>query len=166
MKSEWQITLSKIFNAETDSLIELARIAGSNPKDFYKNADLRGVRVKKAELESLPLETMDMEGAIISDVFESEEELIDCMQLFEELGSSASFAQTHSIVARILTYESYTLEMAKKFMTSVQNNNQVSWIVEDQDLRELIAAIRNSPEVKFSKSTLNDLKSITEKLLH
>jgi hypothetical protein len=56
--------------------------------------------------------------------------------LIEELSSSSSFAQTHSLIAKLSNYEGFTQKQAEDLARALVNNNQVNWIIDDVDVYE------------------------------
>jgi hypothetical protein len=56
--------VADIANSDETDLIQLAVIAGCNPKDFYVGADLRGVDIRGQDLTKLDLTGADFSGVV------------------------------------------------------------------------------------------------------
>jgi len=59
----------------------------------------------------------------------------DKKDLIEALCNSGSFAMTHAIIAQMENYVDWSLDEADELCTAVKNNNQISWIFMDDDVR-------------------------------
>lgn len=55
--------------------------------------------------------------------------------LIEKLSSSGSFATTHSIIAALSKYNSYSAKQAEDLANALLLNNQIRWIASDDDVR-------------------------------
>lgn len=61
--------------------------------------------------------------------------------LIDALIESTTFAQSHSIVAELNRYDSFTPDEASRVLTGGMENNQVRWLATDDDLRELLGKV-------------------------
>ena len=61
--------------------------------------------------------------------------------LIERLGLSDSFSETHGIVAQLSRYPEFTPEERLALIDAVVSNNQVSWIVHDDDIQRFVEAL-------------------------
>ena len=62
--------------------------------------------------------------------------------LIESLAKSGSFATTHAVVGALLKQTAFTTEQAEELVSIAQLNNQVGWIIGDQDVKELYVKIQ------------------------
>lgn len=161
MRNDWEDIAVRILNAHTESLIELARIADSDPVEFFRGADLSGVPVALSEAIQLQLSDEQVDEIdLIDDQLPPEYET-ETLNILNELVFSGSFANTHTIVARIIPRKVFGVESIKMFLHAVQENRQVSWIIGDDDLVQLIHLMLVSPVVQVRR----DLRSQLETLL-
>ncbi|MDX1949900.1 MAG: PIN domain-containing protein [Rickettsiales bacterium] len=56
-------------------------------------------------------------------------------RLIEKLSSSSNFAITHSIIANLSNYEGFTQKQSEDLFQALLNNNQIKWIIEDEDVK-------------------------------
>lgn len=62
--------------------------------------------------------------------------------LIEKLAKSGSFATTHAVVGALLKQTAFTTEQAEELVSIAQLNNQVGWIIEDNDVKSLYVKIQ------------------------
>ncbi|MCK0119462.1 hypothetical protein MWU61_02845 [Loktanella sp. F6476L] len=65
--SDWQTKLLAILHADTDDLGELAKIAGTDPRTFYRGANFRDADLTKQNLLNYDLSDSQIERAEITD---------------------------------------------------------------------------------------------------
>jgi len=58
--------------------------------------------------------------------------------LIEELENAGSFVMTHDVVARLAAFRYFSLDEAKAILEAAAGNNQVSWILTDEDVAQFI----------------------------
>ena len=63
--------------------------------------------------------------------------------LIEKLAKSGSFATTHAVVGALLKQTAFTTEQAEELVSIAQLNNQVGWIIGDNDVKDLYVKIQN-----------------------
>ena len=82
---DWEATVRKLMLADTSDLVELARIAGRDPKTFYVDANFRGARVTQAEREALGLavEIKTLPKDLGPSISAIEEEIDNCVSELE-----------------------------------------------------------------------------------
>jgi len=82
-------------------------------------------------------------------------------ELIEDLATSGSFASTHSTIAELESYGYFSLEEVKRLLGAAISNNQVSWVLGDDDLLEFYhrVAIPRREEIRDKK-----LKSILDRV--
>lgn len=76
----------------------------------------------------------------------------DKQKLIDELYESDSFASTHGIIASLKKYSGWTEQQVERICSALVNNNQVSWIIEDQDILDFY----NTIVAKFNYEELSD----------
>lgn len=76
--------------------------------------------------------------------------------LISKLSSSSTFADTHTAVAKLNQFTDFTDTQANAIISAAANNNQVHWILSDDDVRVLIESViaeredrLGSPELDF-----------------
>ena len=69
--------------------------------------------------------------------------------LIIELGNSTNFARTHELVARLNRYADYTEAQLNQIVESSMTNNQVAWIIGDEDVKEFLTKILTGNEDKI-----------------
>lgn len=85
-----------------------------------------------------------------------EEEQID--KLIGELASVGSFAQTHSVVSRIMSLRRhFAPRHFKQAMRAALSNNQVYWISGDADVRDFLDFLIDNGKLKLSADALSRL---------
>lgn len=157
---DWQQTLIRIMESNSDDLFELARIAGYDPVSFYCSADFRGVRVTTSEIRALELTDNNLDGAyIVEDELDAERDIL-AKKYMDELRMSGSFAQTHSVVAQLLRLGPFSGTAIDLYMDAVENNTQVQWIMSDDDLVQLAAKIDSSSAARYSSDRLERLRQV------
>lgn len=60
------------------------------------------------------------------------------MELINALGNSSCFATTHALVAKLDDFDFFSLHETKILLESAHQNDQVRWIIGDQDVSALI----------------------------
>ena len=60
------------------------------------------------------------------------------MDLINALGNSSCFATTHALVAKLDGFDFFSLHEAKLLLEATHQNEQVRWIVTDQDVSALV----------------------------
>lgn len=87
------------------------------------------------------------------------EEVSTLDRLIEELSVASSFAQTRSIVARIMSLRSYFApRQFRRAMRAALSNNQVYWISGDSDVKEFFDFLIERGQLRLSASALSKLE--------
>lgn len=60
------------------------------------------------------------------------------MELINALGNSSCFATTHALVAKLDGFDFFSLHEAKMLLEAAHQNEQVRWIITDQDVSALV----------------------------
>lgn len=63
------------------------------------------------------------------------------LRAIQALETSASFTDTHSVVARLARYDLFSPEQAKLLLRNAAANSQVRWIAGDEDVRALLRRV-------------------------
>ena len=53
------------------------------------------------------------------------------------LETSPNFATTHNAIAQLSAIDDYTPQELRRLITAYQANNQIHWILEDEDVKQL-----------------------------
>lgn len=61
--------------------------------------------------------------------------------LISELESSKNFVQTHSIVHNLSKFRTWNTEQKQRILAAVENNPQVGWIIEDEDISSFLNSL-------------------------
>jgi predicted nucleic acid-binding protein len=72
-----------------------------------------------------------------------------------DLGSSPSFADTHSIISQLSQAKHFTSRQVEKLIEAAEENSQVSWIISDADVASFYQRLRD----KHSSSLSPDFKT-------
>jgi len=79
-----------------------------------------------------------------------------------DLASSGSFAQTHSVVARLNRFTDYSAAQINDIVSAVVNNRQVSWILEDKDVGSFVEGVILGKEDRIDANNLQRLRELIE----
>jgi predicted nucleic acid-binding protein len=63
--------------------------------------------------------------------------------LIQALASSGTFASTHNVVAKLAEYGDFTASQANDIVNAALSNNQVLWIIGDNDVRDFLSRVVN-----------------------
>lgn len=80
--------------------------------------------------------------------------------LIQQLAISLKFAQTHRIIARLSQYSEFTPIQVNDIVEAAITNNQVYWIVEDQDVEEFLTSVIDGRENQIDPDNLKELKHL------
>ena len=72
--------------------------------------------------------------------------------LINDLAESGSFATTHSVVARLATYSSFSKGQRAQLLDAALANNQVYLIAEDKDVREFMDKVLAGHEAELDEA--------------
>ena len=76
----------------------------------------------------------------------------------QKLAASGSFAQTHSLVARLRRFSEFTATQINDVVEAVVSNSQIFSIIDDLDVNRFVRAIVEGNEDKIDESNLKMLK--------
>jgi predicted nucleic acid-binding protein len=83
-------------------------------------------------------------------------------KLISALAGSESFAQTHSIVSRFNQFTEFTDGQIDQIIYAMLSNNQVYWILRDEDVYEFGSRIAEKAGDKVSTNNLSLLKDLLD----
>jgi len=148
----WESLLSKIGSGDDLCIV-------SDDKDFKSKSNARKlspflrrewVDLGKGELffyERLSLFFKD-KFPTIHVALETDKEL-----LIKSLSESCSFSETHEIVVRLAKYSEFSAAQTNDILTASLENSQIRWIIDDDDVAQLLKEI-----IKSHKSQLDSIK--------
>jgi len=67
-------------------------------------------------------------------------------RLINELAASGSFATTHSAIAKLGQYTEFTDDQVNLIVAAIVSNNQVHWIIEDEDVNQFARRVIENRE--------------------
>lgn len=86
--------------------------------------------------------------------------------IIEMLENSGSFATTHRIIEQMAVYDDWTIEHVEKIAQVARRNNQISWILSDDDISEFMKKLLNplvgervSEEIEWLRTRLGITES-------
>ena len=134
-----------VYNSETKDKSKVFRMLDEKRIKYYVPADYN----ENSQLEQLVKMIIDrtisnemLEEFYFECVSEKDEEIkgqseetIKIDGLINRLEDSMSFANTHDIIAKLRVYENWTDEQKTKLVKIALNNNQVTYILKDKDVK-------------------------------
>lgn len=82
--------------------------------------------------------------------------------LIRELADSPNFAYTHSVIAKLDKYAEFSPIQASEIAQASLLNNQVNWIIEDEDVNRFLKRIVKDYESKIDSDYLVTLKAMLD----
>lgn len=147
-----------VYNTETRDKTKVYKMMRDNRIRYFAEADysegkeldvlLRAIIDRTASnerLENLHYENKRDFRKAEKDESEEEKHRKEDMAALEESGS---FAETHSIIARLQKYEGWEDQEAEKLLKAARKNSQVLYILRDSDLSEFYKKIIGGMAVK------------------
>lgn len=83
--------------------------------------------------------------------------------LIQRLSESYSFARTHEIIAKLLTQSEFSPTQVERLIDIAQTNNQVGWIVDDDDVHEFYVLLSQKYGKEIQQDAAQKLTTIVEK---
>jgi len=80
--------------------------------------------------------------------------------LIRDLARSDSFAQTHAIIAKLRQYADFSMSQVNAIVQAAISNNQVYWIIDDQDVREFLTEVIKGKEDHIEPESLAELRRL------
>lgn len=85
-------------------------------------------------------------------------------RLISELADSGSFAITHSIIAKFNQYTDFTNDQLNQIITACLSNNQVYWIIKDEDVNQFICHLIEGKEENIDNTNLKLLQDLLSEI--
>lgn len=156
-----------VYNSETKDKSKVFRMLDENrikyfaPADYTKGADLECL-VKKIIDRTVVNETLedihfDCIEKKISETKDQSEEDIKKEELIDKLEDSSSFSNTHAIIEQMSVIKEWTEDQKYKLSKIALENNQVTYILKDVDVRDFYCMIcenNNSKEAERIKEII------------
>lgn len=140
-----------VYNSETKDkskvfrMLDEKRIKYYVPADYNENSQLEQLvkmiidrTISNEMLEEFYFECVSEKDKEIKG---QSEETIKIDGLINRLEDSMSFANTHDIIAKFRVYENWTDEQKTKLVKIALNNNQVTYILKDKDVKKFYEAV-------------------------
>lgn len=156
-----------VYNSETKDKSKVFRMLDENrikyfaPADYTQGADLECL-VKKIIDRTVVNETLedihfDCIEKKISETKDQSEEDIKKEELIDKLEDSSSFSNTHAIIEQMSVIREWTEDQKYKLSKIALENNQVTYILKDADVRDFYCMIcenNNSKEAERIKEII------------
>lgn len=158
-----------VYNSKTKDKSKVFRMLEENRIKYYEPADYK----KGSELEKLVQMIIDRTASnelleevhfnCISEKNEEtkhqSEETIQKTKLINDLEDSMSFANTHDIIKQLSEYKNWTDEQKNRLVTIALENNQVTYILKDRDVRSFYKSICQNLDSDESSEIIEILNS-------
>lgn len=160
-----------VYNAETKDKSKVFRMLDEDRIKYFAPADYTA----GSKLEKLVKQIIDRTIANekledfhfscvsekINETKEQSEEELRKEELIDKLEDSESFANTHVVIKQLLEIKEWSENQKAKLFKIALENNQVTYILKDGDVKKLYSAIckdDNSEEAKNIKDIINEKK--------
>jgi hypothetical protein len=80
--------------------------------------------------------------------------------LIRDLVNSGNFARTHSAIASLRRFDSFSPAQLNEIVSAAIANNQIAWIVDDQDVKEFLTGLISGQEDKIDPENLRVLQEL------
>lgn len=158
-----------VYNSKTKDKSKVFRMLEENRIKYYEPADYK----KGSELEKLVQMIIDRTASnelleevhfnCISEKNEEtkhqSEETIQKTKLINDLEDSMSFANTHDIIEQLSEYKNWTDEQKNRLVTIALENNQVTYILKDRDVKSFYKSICQNLDSDESSEIIEILNS-------
>lgn len=158
-----------VYNSKTKDKSKVFRMLEENRIKYYEPADYK----KGSELEKLVQMIIDRTASnelleevhfnCISEKNEEtkhqSEETIQKTKLINDLEDSMSFANTHDIIEQLSEYKNWTNEQKNRLVTIALENNQVTYILKDRDVKSFYKSICQNLDSDESSEIIEILNS-------
>lgn len=78
--------------------------------------------------------------------------------LIQGLSSSSNFAQTHKLISKLRKFTEFTHAQANDIISAAVSNNQIYWIIDDEDVNEFIRYIIDKYEDVIEEDNLEHIQ--------
>lgn len=158
-----------VYNSKTKDKSKVFRMLEENRIKYYEPADYK----KGSELEKLVQMIIDRTASnelleevhfnCISEKNEEtkhqSEETIQKTKLINDLEDSMSFANTNDIIEQLSEYKNWTDEQKNRLVTIALENNQVTYILKDRDVKSFYKSICQNLDSDESSEIIKILNS-------
>ena len=86
-------------------------------------------------------------------------------RLIQALAQSASFAETHSLINQLSGYVDYSIAQRNDLLRAAISNNQVGWIILDEDVHDFLQSIVRGYEARLDQNLLREFQTIVQEAL-
>ena len=128
-----------------DSLERIYRLSGNRSSDLVKMTGqlyiTLGILMERSGSQSRSGIYFECVSEKDEEIKGQSEETIKIDGLINRLEDSMSFANTHDIIAKLRVYENWTDEQKTKLVKIALNNNQVTYILKDKDVKKFYEAV-------------------------
>ena len=80
--------------------------------------------------------------------------------LIRDLANSSSFAETHGIIAKLRNCSEFSMSQVNAIVQAAISNNQVYWIINDEDVREFLTGVISGKEEHITPENLAELRRL------
>lgn len=91
-------------------------------------------------------------------------EEVEKIEAIERLENSSNFKAAHKAIALLSGYDDFKDAEAKRIINAYLENNQISWILEDDDIKEFARKIISMPKKPETKELASSLKEMLDQL--
>lgn len=158
-----------VYNSKTKDKSKVFRMLEENRIKYYEPADYK----KGSELEKLVQMIIDRTASneLLEEVHfncisekneetkQQSEETIQKTKLINNLEDSMSFANTHDIIEQLSEYKNWTDEQKNRLVTIALENNQVTYILKDRDVKSFYKSICQNLDSDESSEIIEILNS-------
>mgnify|MGYP004494986769 FL=1 len=158
-----------VYNSKTKDKSKVFRMLEENRIKYYEPADYK----KGSELEKLVQMIIDRTASneLLEEVHfncisekneetkQQSEETIQKTKLINNLEDSMSFANTHDIIEQLSEYKNWTDEQKNRLVTIALENNQVTYILKDRDVKSFYKSICQNLDSDESSKIIEILNS-------
>ena len=158
-----------VYNSKTKDKSKVFRMLEENRIKYYEPADYK----KGSELEKLVQMIIDRTASneLLEEVHfncisekneetkQQSEETIQKTKLINNLEDSMSFANTHDIIEQLSEYKNWTDEQKNRLVTIALENNRVTYILKDRDVKSFYKSICQNLDSDESSEIIEILNS-------
>ena len=158
-----------VYNSKTKDKSKVFRMLEENRIKYYEPADYK----KGSELEKLVQMIIDRTASneLLEEVHfncisekneetkQQSEETIQKTKLINNLEDSMSFVNTHDIIEQLSEYKNWTDEQKNRLVTIALENNQVTYILKDRDVKSFYKSICQNLDSDESSEIIEILNS-------
>ena len=83
-------------------------------------------------------------------------------RLIQSLAQSGSFAETHSLINQLSGYVDYSIAQRNDLLRAATSNNQVGWIILDDDVHDFLQSIVRGYEARLDQNLLHEFQTMVQ----